>query len=149
MANSGIQGLDNQAAGAYARADALAVPVRPVSPGQSRPKFDLGDLGQVARPPVRPERVEAKDNPAADAKAFPQAAAPARNPAGTGGFSAFLAQSIAQDDGNAVPPQSAFLAGSRAYARQSGQPAAAAAPTAEILTPFPRLASGRALDLSV
>lgn len=151
MAESGIQGLGTQAASAYARADILAAPVRPVAPAQPRPRFDLGnlggDLGQVVRPPVQPAAGEA-DGKAAKSPAFPPVAAPARGSGQAANYAAYQAQAIAQQDEGGTPGKSAFLAGSQAYARQSGAEAPVRA-AADILMPFPRLASGRALDLTV
>lgn len=145
MADSGLQSLNSQATSAYARADVLAAPIRPVSPAKSGSQFDLG---QVVRPPVQSVQGDAGEDKAPKAKAFPPIAPPARGGALVDGTSAFQVQLIAQQDAEGGTAKSAFLTGSQAYARQND--AAVAGPAAaEILTQFPRLASGRTLDLSV
>lgn len=61
---------------------------------------------------------------------------------------AFVVQSLAQEQAGSRPPPSAFLAGNAAYRRSAPQTQAEQAGV-EILGGFPRLQSGRALDLSI
>lgn len=137
------------AAGAYARADSLVVtiPVRPTDP--TRPRFQVRDQvaadqtgGQVADelPP---------DDQSSGSGGQGAAARGARGGVGLlGAVTSFLARMFAQSDTDA--PSAPMRTGAQAYARASSAAAVAAFDTVDIVSPsFPRLSSGRALDLTV
>jgi hypothetical protein len=157
---------DARARGAYARADALVPsgPVRAIDP--TRPRFPAVD-GKAAKPEDDGNAVKTQDggNTARVGEAaarFTQsdngAAAPptddgsqqgARGPGLLGALTNFLARVFGQsgDGDNAAP--SSVLSGLRTYARNAA--VMTTEPTGvEVSSPgFPRLSSGRALDLTV
>lgn len=140
MSVSDVAATEVRAANAYSRADALAAPgaVRPAD--AARPRFDIADTPATKRG----ARSDTRDGTARPDGPTPQgrAASPA---IGVGGDSGYLAQALAQEDEGAAPPPSALRAATAAYrAQRAGE-----APTVEMISPFPRLASGRTLDLSV
>lgn len=149
-ADARARGADMRARGAYARAEALVPPgpVRAIDP--VRPRFSEVDGGKAAEtaeaasPSVEAEtRAEASERTAADG------AQTARGPGLLGALTNFLARVFGQSgEADSVAP-SAVLSGLRAYApgaaAMAGDPAGV-----EISSPgFPRLSSGRALDLTV
>lgn len=142
---SEIAATDARAVGAYARADALAAPAALRRADPVRPRFDVAD----APPPRRPDR-PAERRPAATPGDTALAGDGRRVSAGVTAprrDSGFLAQAIAQAGEDDRPPASAFRHAASAYGQDgaAGRPR----PDVEVLSPFPRLASGRTLDLSV
>jgi hypothetical protein len=142
--------------GANARPDGLAatIPVRPIDP--TRQRFQVED--QVSADDASAQAKNQAD--AADGDAASQGGAGRRAAAGWGGngsgllgaFTSFLARmfSQAQDaaETSATSPAS-MRAGIQAYGRVA-TPESGFQPGAEVLAPgFPRLSSGRAVDLSV
>ncbi|WP_173980835.1 hypothetical protein [Magnetospirillum sp. UT-4] len=144
--------VEVRAAGAQARAAAavVAVPVRPIDP--ARPRFEVEDGGQAARKaPAKPEAESFRDQ-IQPGRPFPDMPVSGRRGPGlVGAFTAFVAKLFTQDTASAGLEASAVLNGARAYgraARPTAQPDTQ--PGMDILSPsFPRLASGRILDLTV
>lgn len=146
-----------RAAGAYAQAERLAVsiPVRAIDP--SRKRFEVEERPSSEQAPVR---ARAKSDSSAG-----QTAASTREGAGigwrrdglglVGAFTAFLtrvfSQSESDDESGAVTATASARAGTQAYSRAvAGTVVNDFDDTSEILTAFfPRLASGRAVDLTV
>lgn len=133
--------LDGRAAGAYARAEAL-VPPGPVRPADAvRPRFAVSDGDKAAKAGAA-ATADTADNPASE----PLAAGTPRSGL-LGALTNFLARVFAQE-GGADAATAPAASGLRAYARAAATPAEPAG--VEIASPgFPRLSSGRALDLTV
>ncbi len=140
MSVSDVAVTEARAANAYARADTLAAPaaVRPTD--AARPRFDIADA-----PATKREAHSDSRNGAVRPDAQTPQGRAASAAIGGGGDSGYLAQALAQADEDRNPPPSAFRAATAAYGAQR----AGEAPMVEVISPFPRLASGRALDLSV
>lgn len=140
------------AAGAYAQADRLVVsiPVRAIDP--TRKRFEVEDQTAAEQAPVR-ERSEAESSDEQSASGGSQGRLTGGwSRAGfglLGAFTSFLTRVFAQ--GETAAASTSAQAGIQAYTRAAGNAAAnQAAGRAEVLSPsFPRLSSGRAIDLTV
>ncbi|MCR6633118.1 MAG: hypothetical protein NVV74_25465 [Magnetospirillum sp.] len=159
MSESGISSSQISAAGAYARADTLVatLPVRAIDP--TRPRFQMGDevAGDEKAAKARPQG-EAADATDADGTAGSFDRTQERPATGwgrtgfglLGAFTSFLARVFSQSDAGQVTAGASLRSGLQAYARAAGTSAADETGGAEILPPsFPRLASGRRVDLTV
>lgn len=150
MSNVGLTTSQISAAGAYAQADRLAVsiPVRPVDP--TRRRFQVEDQATAQDAPAEAqsgtESTEGEASSAGQGKSG--------SGFGTSGFgligavTSFLARLFGQAEGDPAGTTTSVRSGAQAYAR------AAATVTedngTEVLSPsYPRLASGRAVDLTV
>lgn len=140
------------AAGAYARAERLAVtiPVRAIDP--TRQRFQVGE--QVAEDPSVQSRAAA-DGTDADGAASERAEGGQSDGRSRGGFgligafTSFLARMFAQSDTEPAALTSA-KAGVQAYARVAKATSSGDFGAPEVLSPsFPRLSSGRAVDLVI
>ncbi|MEW5726882.1 MAG: hypothetical protein AB1918_03560 [Pseudomonadota bacterium] len=138
---SEIAATEARAVGAYARADALAAPAALRRADPVRPRFDIVDAPATKRPADRQPAPSPRDAAPGDGGRVSAGVTAARQDSG------FLAQAVAQAGEDDHPPASAFRHAAAAYGRDgaAGRPR----PDVEVLSPFPRLASGRTLDLSV
>lgn len=163
MSNIGSVTNQSSAAGAYARAEQLvvAVPVRAIDP--TRRRFQLDDES-VAKKSVDQSRADGDEQSGAS---FQQDAAvsPARSGFGLlGGLTSFFARffgqsataksgaeaGAGQSDANQPVAAASMRAGIQAYARTATASALNQAGAFEVFSPsFPRLSSGRALDLTI
>ncbi|HTH16222.1 MAG TPA: hypothetical protein VL974_06185 [Magnetospirillum sp.] len=147
MSNSGSTISNVSAAGAYARADMLVstLPVRAIDP--TRQRFQVGDQVAPDEAPVQPQ-ADATESDGSSS----QGKATGWGKAGfglLGAFTSFLARVFAQSDTEAVSAAGSVRSGLEAYAR-AARTASPDIGNAEIIPPdFPRLSSGRALDLTV
>lgn len=142
------------AAGAYAQAERLVatIPVRAIDP--TRQRFQVRDQVDADHAPVqsRPQADAADADGASSNRAEDQAAAGGQGRGGfglLGAFTSFLARMFAQPEAGQGAAVSA-RDGIQAYARAAGTAIAGDFGATEILSPsFPRLSSGRAVDLTV
>lgn len=158
MSDSALTTSQISAAGAYARAERLVVsiPVRAIDP--TRQRFGVDDQVAADRAPTGP-RPEggAADGDGASSSSSGGNAATGWGRAGfglLGAVTSFLARMFAQSDagGETAAPAPAVQAqaGVQAYVRAAGVVDGGNYRGVEVLSPsFPRLSSGRALDLSV
>lgn len=156
MADSGLITSQIGAAGAYAQADRLAVtiPVRPIDPVRQR--FEVEDRDAAKQAPVDSQ---------GDAEAVAsrsEAGQPDQSNVSTGSgwagsgllgaFTSFLARLFA-DSGSAdtaTSTEKMARAGAQAYAQTASSVEIGNYRDADVMSPaFPRLSSGRAVDLSV
>lgn len=154
MSDVGLTSTQISAAGAYARSERLvaeSIPVRAIDP--TRQRFQVGDQ-KVADQTAADARAEA-DSTDADGQSGSAYAGGGKASTGwgsglLGAFTSFLTRMFAQPENSVSASASTAQAGAQAYAR-----AAASVPLGnyngpEVLSPnFPRLSSGRALDLTV
>lgn len=134
--------VEVRAAGAYGRAEALVTPIRrDLQP--ARPTF--ADAVAPRRTPTRPDAVEPDTRDQGGAAAEPTPTQRRASPLGQP-FTAFVAQALAQADDDDTPPPSAFRIGTSAYGSAGTTDDV---PDVRASSPFPRLASGRTLDLTV
>lgn len=134
-----------RATGAYARAEGL-VPPGPVRPIDAvRPRFTVQDGDKPAKVADAPESAEAAENGPDGAAAV--AARGGRGPGLLGALTNFLSRMFAQETESGADVVAA--SGLRAYARAAAK-AAVESPGIEVASPgFPRLSSGRAVDLTI
>ena len=160
MSESGLTISQISAAGAYARSERLAaesIPVRAIDPTRRRFQVDDQTAAKQTAAQTRPEP-ESADADGQSASAF----GGGKSGGGWGGggllgaVTSFLARMFAQPEtGSAVASSSAQAqvqaqAGALAYARTAANVPFGNYNDAEVLSPnFPRLSSGRALDLTV
>lgn len=146
MSASEVSASEVGAVNAYARADSLAA--IPVVRSPIRPRFELADAPTARRVPDRPPQSGGPGlgTAAPERETTPAVAGPRTS---TGPVSAFLAQAIAQESSDDRPPVSAFQIGTAAYGSPPPEGPGSSADGVDVLAPFPRLASGRSLDLSV
>ncbi|CAA7618554.1 hypothetical protein MCP1_220039 [Candidatus Terasakiella magnetica] len=147
-----LDGITVQGSAPDIRATAAATRPGSVAAAQAaQPRFDLLDSLQVShRPPQqKTQRNEDRARDPSSASSSDRRPASGDRAEGLGSplpFSAFIAQSLSQEQDN-TPPPSAQLAGHSAYARS----AASAEPTppsaGDLL--LPQLSSGKSLDLAV
>lgn len=144
------------AAGAYAQAERLVatIPVRPVDP--TRRRFEVDDQTAATQTPVdsRAETDGADADGAASGSAGGEATSTGSGRGGfglLGAFTSFLARLFAQSDsGDSTVAAGAAQSGAQAYARAAGTTDVGNYSDMELVSPsFPRLSSGRAVDLSV
>lgn len=141
------------ATGAYARAETLVatLPVRAIDP--TRQRFQVGDqvAGEDASAQAQ-SQAEAADSDGASSGSARQQAATGWGSGGyglLGAFTSFLTRMFSQGQGEQVAGAPAMQSGIRAYNRFAAG-AESGGGGAEVLPPgFPRLSSGRAVDLSV
>ncbi len=142
------------AAGAYAQADRLVVtiPVRPIDP--TRQRFQVAERDAAEQTAARKARADDTD---ADESRSGAGQGPVTGGWGRGGFglvgafTSFLARMFAQPEAEQADSASSAQAdGVRAYAQTAGAVMTGDSMAGEILSPsFPRLSSGRAVDLTV
>lgn len=144
------------AAGAYAQADRLAVtiPVRAIDP--TRQRFQVEDQATAQE---APDKARANGDAAADGE-VPSSTqgksdSQGKPASGGGGFgllgavTSFLARMFGQSDASQATATASVSSGVQAYARAAGA-GLTDSNGAEVLSPsFPRLSSGRAVDLTV
>lgn len=142
------------AAGAYAQADRLVVsiPVRAIDP--TRKRFEVEDQAAAGQAPVkpRPDEEQADGQSASDGAQGSASGGWGRSGFGLlGAFTSFLTRMFAQAAEAATPAAATSAqAGIAAYARAAGGAEPLQGRAVEVLPPsFPRLASGRAIDLTV
>lgn len=154
MGGIGLTSSQISAAGAYARSERLvaeSIPVRAIDPTRQRFQVDERDAADQA---VADSRAEA-DSTGADGRSPSSAAEGGKAGTGWGGnllgaFTSFLTRMFAQPEAEASPLASTAQAGALAYARTAASIPADLHGGPELLSPnFPRLSSGRALDLTV
>ncbi|MBC7953396.1 MAG: hypothetical protein H7Z12_16445 [Rhodospirillaceae bacterium] len=141
-------------AGAYARAAMLgpAIPVRAIDP--TRQRFQVKGEAEQAKTQseVAQSPVDQSDEQAVFSTNGDQSGGSSRGGFGLlGAFTSFLVRMFAQqpDSEAAAPATTTVQAGIQAYARSAG-PLPANENGVEVMSPsFPRLSSGRAVDLSV
>lgn len=138
------------AAGAYAQAERLAVsiPVRAIDPARQR--FQVRDQVAAGEAPVQ-SRIESDADGESPAQSAGRQGGGARGGFGLlGAFTSFLARMFAQPESGSASTV-AVATGAQAYARTANATAMTGDfGAAEVLSPsFPRLSSGRAVDLTV
>lgn len=140
------------ATGAYARAETLVatLPVRAIDPTRQRFQVDDQVAGDDASAQAQ-SQAEATDSDGASSGSARQQAATGWGNGGyglLGAFTSFLTRMFSQSQGEQVAGATAMQSGIRAYNRFGA--GAESGDGAEVLPPgFPRLSSGRAVDLSV
>lgn len=141
------------AAGAYAQADRLAasIPVRAIDP--TRKRFEVEDQVAADEAPVK-SRAESEDSSGqSDAGGFQSALTGGWGRSGLGligAFTSFLTRMFAQATETVATATVSAGAGVAAYARAANTAAPQQNGAAEVLPPsYPRLSSGRAIDLTV
>ena len=154
MSESGLTISQISAAGAYARSERLAaesIPVRAIDPTRRRFQVDDQTAAKQTAAQTRPEP-ESADADGQSASAF----GGGKSGGGWGGggllgaVTSFLARMFAQPEPDAAAASSSAQAGALAYARTAANVPFGNYNDAEVLSPnFPRLSSGRALDLTV
>lgn len=114
-----------------------------------QPRFALPDPIQVGRRPPSQRSRSVDDPPSGEHSAETQESRRGGDRPGTRAFTAFVAQSIAQEqaDGESSLQSAAILAGASAYARAAGAGRQQGQDGVEIIPPA--LSSGHALDLAV
>lgn len=143
------------AAGAYAQADRLAVtiPVRAIDP--TRQRFQVEDQATAQQAPDKArangDTVDGEVPSSTQGKSGGQG----KSASGGGGFgllgavTSFLARMFGQADASQATAAASVSSGVQAYARAAGA-GLTDSNGAEVLSPsFPRLSSGRAVDLTV
>ncbi|MBX9634234.1 MAG: hypothetical protein K2X44_04560 [Magnetospirillum sp.] len=140
-------------AGAYARADSLgyAIPVRAIDPARQR--FQVRDEveAQQARDQSAATAAQSEDQSPVSATGDETSRGSRGGFGLLGAFTSFLARMFAQPEGEAMAaaPVASMKDGIQAYARSAG-PLPANENGIEVMSPsFSRLASGRAVDLTV
>lgn len=157
MADSGLITSQIGAAGAYAQADRLAVtiPVRPIDPVRQR--FEVED-----RDAAKQAAVDSQSDAEAVVSQSEKAGQSDQSNVSTGSgwagsgllgaFTSFLARLFA-DSGSAdaaTSTEGTARAGAQAYARTASSVEVGNYRDVDVMSPvFPRLSSGRAVDLSV
>ncbi len=154
MSESGLTISQISAAGAYARSERLAaesIPVRAIDPTRRRFQVDDQTAAKQTAAQTRPEP-ESADADGQSASAF----GGGKSGGGWGGggllgaVTSFLARMFAQPETGSAAASSSAQAGALAYARTAANVPFGNYNDAEVLSPnFPRLSSGRALDLTV
>lgn len=143
------------AAGAYAQADRLAVtiPVRAIDP--TRQRFQVEDQATAQEAPdkagANAEATDREVSSSTEGKTGTQG----KSASGGGGFgllgavTSFLARMFGQSDASQTTAATSVSSGVQAYTRAAGATLTDNNGT-EVLSPsFPRLSSGRAVDLTV
>lgn len=153
MADLAMSISQTNAAAAYGRTEFLgaSIPVRPTDP--IRPRFQVKDEVAADQAEDQPRTISAEGNEQAAAESSGSRQSAAGFGSGLlGAFTSFLARFFGQGEAETTTIASSSTAmqnGVAAYGRAAASGLEGAA-TAEVLSPsFPRLASGRALDLSV
>lgn len=152
MSDSGLTSSQISAAGAYAQADRLvaSIPVRAIDP--TRQRFQVEDQTSAQDAPAKTQSgADAADGDgSSSSSSSPSQPSTGRTGFGLiGAFTSFLARMFGQGDTNQVDAAASAQSGAEAYQRAAGGVVAENS-AAEILPPsFPRLASGRAVDLVV
>jgi hypothetical protein len=139
-------------ADAYARAAMLApaIPVRPIDPARQR--FQVKAEAEQAK--NQQEVAQSPSDQTGEQAVFStgddQSGRGSRGGFGLlGALTSFLTRMFAQPEAEAAPTATTVQAGIQAYARSAG-PMPANENGIEVMSPsFPRLSSGRAVDLSV
>lgn len=142
------------AAGAYAQAERLVVsiPVRAIDP--TRKRFEVEDQTAAGQAPVKP-RPDSEQSEGESSAGGAQAGLTGgwgRSGSGLlGALTSFLTRMFAQaSESTASAAATSPQAGVAAYARAAIGAEAQQSGAAEVLSPsYPRLASGRAIDLTV
>lgn len=153
MSDSGLTSSQISAAGAYAQADRLVVsiPVRAIDP--TRQRFQVEDQASAQDAPAKAQSgADAADGDGSSSSSTSSQSRPSTGRTGfglIGAVTSFLARMFGQGDAGQVAATTSAQNGAQAYAQAAG-----ALTTedggAEILPPsFPRLASGRAIDLVI
>lgn len=154
MSDVGLTSTQISAAGAYARSERLvaeSIPVRAIDP--TRQRFQVADQ-KVADQTAADSRAEAESTDA-DGQSATSYAGGGKASTGWGGgllgaFTSFLARMFAQPESSVPASASTAQAGAQAYARAAANVPFGNYNGPEVLSPnFPRLSSGRALDLTV
>lgn len=152
MSDSGLTSSQISAAGAYAQADRLvaSIPVRAIDP--TRQRFQVEDQASAQDAPAKTQAgTDAADGDGSSSSTSSQSR-PSTGRAGfglVGAFTSFLARMFGQGDASQAAATTSAQSGAQAYAQAAGA-ATAEEGGAEILPPtFPRLASGRAVDLVI
>lgn len=155
VADLGMSISQTNAAAAYGRTEFLgaSIPVRPTDP--IRPRFQVKDevAADQAEDPPRTISAEGDEQAAAESSGSSRQSAAGFGSGLLGAFTSFLARFFGQGEAetttSASSSSTAMQNGVAAYGRAAASGLDGAAST-EVLSPsFPRLASGRALDLSV
>lgn len=153
MSDTGLTTSQISAAGAYAQAERMAVtiPVRAIDPTRQRFQVEDQTAPQEAPSKAQPE-ADAADGDGSAATGQQQAATGERRGFGLiGAFTSFLARMFGQTDaaqGGAAAASAKSAA--QAYSRTASTAGVIDNGPAEVLSPaFPRLASGRTIDLTV
>lgn len=139
-------------AGAYARAAMLgpAIPVRGIDPARQR--FQLKPEAEQAKNQSAVTQTPADQTEDQEVFANPGDASSGGSRSGfglLGAFTSFLTRMFAQPEVELAAPSASAQAGIQAYARSAG-PMPANENGVEVMPPsFPRLSSGRAVDLTV
>lgn len=143
------RGVDARAAGAYARAEALAAsaPVNPVRPG-----FKILDGDGPARTGQAPPQAAGTDphRAASAAEAGGERPRAENGPGLLGALTNFLARAFGQPTETEGAQASSRLTALRSYAQSAVGRGGTEQAGVELISPsLPRLSSGRTLDLSV
>lgn len=153
MAESGLSISQTNGTAAYGRAEAMAaaIPVRPTDP--TAPRFQPAD-------PVTSDQAEGQSSQSSAATSTTEIESQANTSKRRkwswgdgfgllGGVTSFLARILGQTDGSAATGQSTTMkAGITAYNQAAGMNTPESADDILAMS-FPRLASGRTLDLTV
>lgn len=154
MSDVGLTSTQISAAGAYARSERLvaeSIPVRAIDP--TRQRFQVGDQN-AADQTAADSRTEAEttdaDGQSASSYAGGGKASTGWGSGLLGAFTSFLTRMFAQPESGVPASASTAQAGAQAYARTASSVPLGNYNGPEVLSPnFPRLSSGRALDLTV
>jgi len=135
VASSGAVTMEQAAVGQVVPPSRL----RPAPGAAAQPshRFPVADVPQSKRPPSD------QQTPSGGGRGQPQA------PSAAAASAAFTAQSLGQQQEASPPSQSVHRAAAAAYARAPGASPQPQPGGAEVIPPSARLASGRAVDLTV
>ncbi|MBC7951435.1 MAG: hypothetical protein H7Z12_06370 [Rhodospirillaceae bacterium] len=152
MSDLGMTTSQVGGAGAYARAAMLGpvIPVRIIDP--TRQRFQVKPEAEQAngQPTAAQSAADQSDEQAALSSTGEDSSRGSRGGFGLlGAFTSFLVRMFAQPETEAAAPTATVQAGIQAYARSAG-PMPANENGVEVMSPsFPRLSSGRAVDLTI